>query len=48
MPFALARNPRSNLALGLEIVAIVEVAEASLREGGTPLALAPLVDRAAA
>ncbi len=41
-------EPRSNLALGLEIVAIVEVAEASLREGGTPLALAPLVDRAAA
>jgi predicted dehydrogenase len=41
-------EPRSNLALGLEIVAIVEVAEASLREGGTPLALAPLVDKAAA
>jgi predicted dehydrogenase len=41
-------EPRSNLALGLEIVAVVEVAEASLREGGTPLALAPLVDRAAA
>jgi predicted dehydrogenase len=41
-------EPRSNLALGLEIVAVVEVAEASLREGGMPLALAPLADRAAA
>jgi predicted dehydrogenase len=41
-------EPRSNLALGLEIVAIVEVAEASLREGGTPLALAPIVEEAAA
>jgi predicted dehydrogenase len=41
-------EPRSNLALGLEIVAIVEVAQASLREGGTPLALAPLVEEAAA
>jgi predicted dehydrogenase len=33
-------EPRSNLALGLEIVAIVEAAEASLRAGGAPLALA--------
>jgi len=41
-------EPCSNLALGLEIVAIVEVAEASLREGGRPLALAAQVDRAAA
>jgi predicted dehydrogenase len=41
-------EPRSSLALGLEIVAVVEVAEASLREGGMPLALAPLADRAAA
>jgi predicted dehydrogenase len=41
-------EPRSNLALGIEIVAVVEVAEASLREGGMPLALAPLADRAAA
>jgi len=41
-------EPRSNLALGLEIVAVVEVAQASLREGGTPMGLAPLADRAAA
>jgi predicted dehydrogenase len=41
-------KPRSSLALGLEIVAVVEVAEASLREGGTPMALAPLAERAAA
>jgi predicted dehydrogenase len=41
-------EPRSNLALGLEIVAIVEAAQASLGAGGMPLALAPLTDRAAA
>ncbi|HEV3070677.1 MAG TPA: Gfo/Idh/MocA family oxidoreductase [Solirubrobacteraceae bacterium] len=41
-------EPRSSLALGLEIVAVVEVAEASLRDGGAPLALTPLVDGAAA
>jgi predicted dehydrogenase len=34
-------EPRSNLALGLEIVAVVEVAEASLKDGGTPLRLTP-------
>lgn len=41
-------EPRSNLALGLEIVAIVEAAETSLREGGAPLALTPLADGAPA
>jgi predicted dehydrogenase len=41
-------EPRSSLALGIEIVAIVELAEASLRAGGKPLALPQLIDRAAA
>jgi predicted dehydrogenase len=33
-------EPRSNVALGLEIVAAVEMASASIRDNGTPLALA--------
>jgi predicted dehydrogenase len=37
-------EPRSSLALGLEIVSVVEVAEASLEAGGTPLRLAPTVE----
>ncbi len=41
-------EPRSSLALGLEIVAAVELAEASLRAGGQPLALSRPADRAAA
>jgi predicted dehydrogenase len=41
-------EPRSSLALGLEIVAAVELAETSLRAGGKPLALPVLADRAAA
>jgi predicted dehydrogenase len=41
-------EPRSNLALGIEIVAAVELAETSLRAGGKPLALPVLDDRAAA
>ena len=41
-------EPRSNVALGIEIVAAVEFAEASLRAGGQPLALPSLADRAAA
>jgi predicted dehydrogenase len=41
-------EPRSNLALGIEIVAAIELAEASLRAGGKPLALPVLDDRAAA
>jgi predicted dehydrogenase len=41
-------EPRSSLALGIEIVAAVELAEASLRAGGQPLALPQLADRAAA
>jgi predicted dehydrogenase len=41
-------EPRSNLALGLEIVAAVELAQASLRAGGKPLALPVVADRAAA
>jgi predicted dehydrogenase len=41
-------EPRSSLALGIEIVAAVELAEASLRAGGQPLALPIPTDRAAA
>ncbi len=41
-------EPRSSLALGLEIVAAVELAEKSLRAGGKPLVLPVLADRAAA
>jgi predicted dehydrogenase len=43
-------EPKSSLALGIEIVAAIELAEESLRRGGTPLALAApvLVDKAAA
>ena len=41
-------EPRSNLALGIEIVAAIELAETSLRAGGKPLALPVLDDRAAA
>jgi predicted dehydrogenase len=41
-------EPRSSLALGLEIVAAVELAETSLRAGGKPLTLPVLADRAAA
>jgi predicted dehydrogenase len=36
-------EPRSNVALGLEIVAAMEGAEDSMREGGTPRAIAPLL-----
>jgi predicted dehydrogenase len=42
------KEPRSNLALGIEIVAAIELAETSLRAGGKPLALPVLDDRAAA
>jgi predicted dehydrogenase len=42
------REPRSDLALGLEIVAIVEAAQESLQAGGAPLALASVAERAAA
>jgi predicted dehydrogenase len=41
-------EPRSSLALGIEIVAVVEIAEASLRAGGQPLPLPVPTDRAAA
>jgi predicted dehydrogenase len=41
-------EPRSSLALGIEIVAAVELAQASLRAGGKPLALPLFADRAAA
>jgi predicted dehydrogenase len=41
-------EPRSNLALGIEIVAAIELAETSLRAGGKPLALSVLDDLAAA
>lgn len=41
-------EPRSNIALGLEIVAAVELAGASLRVNGMPLALTPGLARAAA
>jgi predicted dehydrogenase len=41
-------QPRSDLALGLEIVAIVQAAQSSLGAGGMPLALTPLADGAPA
>jgi predicted dehydrogenase len=41
-------QPRSNLALGLEIVAAVEMAGISMRENGAPLAFAPSAEPAAA
>jgi predicted dehydrogenase len=42
-------EPRSNVALGIEIVAAVEMASASIRDNGAPLALAaPRLERAAA
>ncbi len=41
-------EPRSSLALGIEIVATVELAEASMRAGAQPLALVQPADRVAA
>jgi predicted dehydrogenase len=41
-------EPRSNAALGLEIVAVIEAAEASLRRNGMPIDLAYDGERAAA
>jgi predicted dehydrogenase len=41
-------EPKSSLALGIEIVATIELAEESLRNGGTPMALPVVPDRAAA
>jgi predicted dehydrogenase len=41
-------EPASNLALGLEIVAVVEVAEVSLAAGGIPMQLAAQDERVAA
>jgi predicted dehydrogenase len=41
-------EPRSNLDLGIEIVAAIELAEESLRNGGIPLALPVMADKAAA
>jgi predicted dehydrogenase len=42
-------EPRSNVSLGIEIVAAVEMASASIRDNGVPLALAPpRLERAAA
>jgi predicted dehydrogenase len=41
-------EPRSNADLGVEIVAIVEAAEISLRRGGLPCALTPPRERTAA
>jgi predicted dehydrogenase len=41
-------EPRSSLALGIEIVATIELAEESMRRGGAPLALPVLADKAAA
>ncbi len=42
------QEPRSNLALGIQIVAAVEMAEASMREGGVPQGFAAGVASAAA
>ncbi|HST55122.1 MAG TPA: Gfo/Idh/MocA family oxidoreductase [Solirubrobacteraceae bacterium] len=41
-------EPRSNIQLGLEIVATVELAEQSMRANGTPLQLLPSAERIAA
>lgn len=41
-------EPRSNVSLGIQIVAAVEMASASIRDNGTPLTLAPRLERAAA
>jgi predicted dehydrogenase len=41
-------EPRSSLALGLEIVAAMESAEASMRERGSPQPIAPLLERSQA
>ncbi len=41
-------EPRSSLALGIEIVATIELAEESMRRGGVPLTLPVLADKAAA
>ncbi len=41
-------EPRSNVALGIQIVAAVEMASASIRDNGIPLALVPRLERAAA
>jgi predicted dehydrogenase len=41
-------EPRSNIALGLEIVAAVEMAGISMRDNGVPLAFAHSAEPAAA
>ena len=41
-------EPRSSLTLGVEIVAAVEMAEASMRDNGVPLGLVPRIASAAA
>ncbi len=41
-------EPRSNVSLGLDIVAAVEMAQASMRENGVPLEFAPWVEPAVA
>ena len=41
-------EPRSNVALGIDIVAAVEMAQASMRENGVPLEFAPWVEPAVA
>jgi predicted dehydrogenase len=41
-------QPRSNAKLGLEIVSVIEAAEASLRRNGAPITLGPARDRIAA
>jgi predicted dehydrogenase len=41
-------EPRSNVALGVQIVAAIELAQESLRSNGVPLAVAPRLARAVA
>jgi predicted dehydrogenase len=41
-------TPRSHAQLGLETVAVIEAAEASLRLNGEPVSLEPMLERAAA
>jgi hypothetical protein len=41
-------QPRSNVELGLDIVALIELASDSLSTNGVPLSLAPRLEPAAA
>ena len=42
------RGPRSNAALGLEIVYVLEASAASMRRNGAPIVIGPARDKVAA